>query len=299
MPKTMITCSVTGNQTRQEQTPYLPITPRQIADASLEAAEAGAAMVHIHVRYPDGRQSTEIEHYREVMELIRAKNTALIINLTTGPGGRFQPGDDDPKIAGPRTFFLRPETRVEHVAALKPDVCSLDLNTMTFGSEVVINTPPNVRKMASIISDSGVLPEIELFNSSDINLLHDLLADGTIRRPLLANVVLGVKYGFIANSRTLAYAADSLPGGATWAGFGVGRFAFPMIAQSFLLGGHARIGMEDTVHIAKGELAKSNAELVSKARWIIESLGGEIASADEARQMIGLAGVGTSRGSMR
>lgn len=288
MAKTIITCCVTGNLTRPEQTPYLPITPQQIADSCLEAGEAGAAAVHIHVRHADGRPSIELSHYREVVEKIRAKNSALIINLTTGPGGRFQPGDDDPKIAGPRTFFLRPEKRVEHVAALRPDICSLDLNTMTFGSEVVINTPPNVKKMADIIYQSGVQPELELFNSSDIVLMHDLVADGTLKRPLLVSLVLGIKYGFAANPRTMAFAVDSLPDNAAWSGFGVGRNAYAMLAQAYLLGGHVRIGLEDTVHIARGELAKSNVELVTKARWIVEKLGGEIAGAQEARALMGL-----------
>lgn len=288
MKKTIITCSITGNLTRPEQNPNLPITPEHIAESALAAADAGAAIVHVHVRHPDGRPSIEVAHYREVMERIRAKNTALIINLTAGPGGRFQPGDEDPKVAGPRTFFLKPETRVEHVAQLRPDICTLDLNTMTFGGEVVINNPPNVRKMARIINDSGVRPELELFNSGDINLMHDLVADGTLRPPLLLSFVLGIKYGFAADPRSLTFAVESAGRDLEWTGFAVGRNAYPMLAQAFLLGGHVRIGMEDTVYIARGQLAASNAELVAKGRWIIEQLGGEIAPAEEAREIIGL-----------
>ena len=289
MPKTMITCAVTGNLTKPEMNPALPISTQQVADAALEAAAAGAAAVHIHVRHPDsGAPSMELGHYREAVERIRAKNTALIINLTTGPGGRFQPSDENPAVAGPRTNLLRPEQRVEHIVALKPDVCTLDLNTMTFGQEVVINTPPNLRKMAAAILESGVTPELELFDSGDIQLMNDFLAEGVLRRPALVSLVLGVKYGLPATPAAMAFAKSMLPGETIWTGFGIGRSAFPMVAQSFLLGGMARIGMEDTVHVSKGRLAKSNGELVEKARHIVELLGGEIMGAEEAREMLQL-----------
>jgi uncharacterized protein (DUF849 family) len=289
MPKTMITCAVTGNLTKPEMNQALPLSPQQVAESALEAAAAGAAAVHIHVRHPgSGQPSMELVHYREVVECIRAKDTALIINLTTGPGGRFQPGDDDPAVPGPRTNFLRPERRVEHVVALRPDICTLDLNTMTFGQEVVINTPPNLRKMAAAIYESGVKPELELFDSGDIQLFNDFLGEGVLRRPALVSLVLGVKYGFPATPAAMAFARSMLPEDTVWTGFGIGRTAFPMMAQSFLLGGMVRIGMEDTVNLAKGRLAKGNGELVEKARHIVELLGGEIMSADEARTMLKL-----------
>jgi uncharacterized protein (DUF849 family) len=289
MPKTMITCAVTGNLTKPEMNRALPVSPQQIADSALEAAEAGAAAVHIHVRHPDtGAPSMEIAHYREVVERIRARNTALIINLTTGPGGRFQPSDENPAVGGPRTNLLRPEQRVEHVIALRPDVCTLDLNTMTFGQEVVINTPPNLRKMASAIHESGVVPEIELFDSGDVQLMNDFLAEGVLRRPALVSLVLGVKYGFPATPAAMEFARSMLPPDTMWTGFGIGRSAFPMVAQAFLLGGMVRIGMEDTVNLAKGRLAKGNGELVEKARRIVELLGGEIVRAEEARELLHL-----------
>lgn len=286
--RTILTCAVTGNLTKIEMNPKLPCTPRQIADDSLAAADAGAAIVHIHVRYPDGRPSMELAHYRETVELIRKRNTALIINLTTGPGGRFQPGDENPAIAGPRTNFLPPMKRIEHVLALKPDVCTLDLNTMTFGQEVVINLPPSVTRMADAMYGVGVKPEIELFDSGDMHLAHDLFAKGTLKTPAMACLVLGVKYGFPATAETMMYAKSIMPAGVEWTGFGVGRAAFPMLAQSWILGGNVRIGMEDTVHIAKGKLTSGNAELVAKARHIVEAMGGELASAEEARERLGL-----------
>ena len=285
----MITCAVTGNLTKPEMNPALPISPKQVADSALEAAAAGAAAVHIHVRHPDtGVPPMDLAHYREVVDRIRAKNNALIINLTTGPGGRFQPSDENPAIAGPRTNLLRPERRVEHVVALRPDVCTLDLNTMTFGQEVVINTPPNLRKMAAAIYESGVVPEIELFDSGDIHLMNDFLTEGVLRQPLLASLVLGVKYGMPATPAAMSFVKSMLPSSTVWTGFGVGRSAFLMLAQSFLLGGMVRIGLEDTVNVAKGQLAQGNGELVEKARHIVELLGGEIMRADEAREMLGL-----------
>ncbi len=286
--RTILTCAVTGNLTRLDMNPKLPCTPEQIANDCLAAADAGAAIVHIHVRYPDGRPSMELAHYREVVERIKANNTALIVNLTTGPGGRFQPGDEDPAIAGPRTNFLPPLKRLEHIQALKPDISTLDLNTMTFGQEVVINIPPNVTKMAEAIYAAGVKPELELFDSGDVQLASDLFASGVLKKPAMACFVLGVKYGFAANAQTMMYALSQLPDEVEWTGFGIGRMAFPMVAQAWLLGGNIRIGMEDTVHIAKGKLTSGNAELVVKARSIIEAMGGELATVDEARERLGL-----------
>lgn len=287
--RTILTCAVTGNLTRLDMNPRLPCTPEQIANDSLAAAAAGAAIVHIHVRYPDGRPSMELAHYRETVERIRARNRSLIINLTTGPGGRYHPSDDDPAVAGPRTNFLPPLKRVEHVLALKPDVCTLDLNTMTFGQEVVINIPPNVTKMANAMYGAGVKPEIELFDTGDIHLAADLFANGTLKKPAMACLVLGVKYGFPATAETMMFAKSILPRDVEWTGFGIGRMAFPMLAQSWILGGNCRIGMEDTVHIAKGKLTSGNGELVAKAAHIIDQLGGELASAEEARERLGLA----------
>ena len=287
--RTILTCAVTGNLTRLEMNPRLPCTPEQIAGDALAAADAGAAIVHIHVRHPDGRPSMELAHYRETMERIRARNTALIINLTTGPGGRYHPSDDNPAIAGPRTNFLPPLKRVEHIVALRPDISTLDLNTMTFGQEVVINTPQNVTRMAEAIYAAGVKPELELFDTGDIELARDLFASGVLKSPAMACLVLGVKYGFPATPETMMFARSMLPAGVAWSGFGIGRAAFPMLAQAWILGGNVRIGMEDTVHIAKGRLTSGNAELVAKARHIVEQMGGELASAEEARERLGLA----------
>jgi uncharacterized protein (DUF849 family) len=289
MNKTILTCAVTGNLTKPEMTPYLPITPKQIADSCLGAADAGAAVVHIHVRYPEtGKPSMELDHYAEVMHLIKAQNKELIINLTTGPGGRYVPTEGDPKVFAPGTTLCDPLKRVEHVAALKPEICSLDLNTMNSGADVVMNTPSNVRKMAKVIREAGVMPELEIFDSGDLNLAKDLIADGTVDGPGLYTFVMGVKYGLNTDPATLLYMRDQLPSGAIWAAFGISRAEFPIVAQAWLLGGHIRVGMEDNIYLVKGVLCESNAQLVSRAKRIIGDLGGQLASSNEARQMLGL-----------
>ena len=287
--KIFITCAVTGNLTTPEQTPHLPITPEQIAEACLGAAEAGAAIVHIHVREPgSGKPSMELGHYREVVERIRAKNTQLILNITTGPGGRFVPSPDEPRVAAAGTTLMAPEKRVEHIAALRPEICTIDLNTMNSGKEVVINTPGNVRRMAKVMRDAGVKPEIELFDSGDIALMHDLLKDGTLEGPALCSFVMGVRYGFQASPETVLYARNLLPADAEFTAIGIGKAAFTAVAQSYLAGGHVRVGLEDTVYLSRGQLASSNAALVEKARRIVEDLGGQIATPREAREIIGL-----------
>ncbi len=287
--KVIITCAITGNLTKPNQTQYLPITPAEIASSALGAADAGASIVHIHVRDPvTGAPSMAIAQYREVIERIRASNTDLILNLTTGPGGRFLPSDQDPKVAAPGTTLLPPEPRVAHVAELKPEVCTLDLNTMNSGKDVVINTPRNVRIMAGVILGAGVLPELELFDSGDIALLKDLIADGSLRTPLLCSFILGVKYGFQPSVETILYARDLLPSDAQFTAIGIGRWMFPTVALSYLAGGHVRVGLEDGVYLSQGVLAQSNAALVTKARRIVEDLGGTIATPGEARSIVGL-----------
>lgn len=289
LSKVIITCAVTGNLTQPGQTPHLPITPAQIAESALGAAEAGAAVVHIHVRHPEsGAPSMEMAHYREAIERIRAHNRTLILNLTTGPGGRFVPSEDHPRIAGPGTTLVRPEARVEHIGRFRPEICTLDLNTMNSGKEVVINTPRNVRKMAAAIHEAGVKPEIELFDSGDIELMKDMLADGSLKGPVLCSLVMGVKYGFQPCAETVLYARNLLPPDSQFTAIGIGRWMFPTVAQSYLAGGHVRVGLEDGVYLSKGSLAPSNAALVQKARRIVEDLGGEVASAQETREMLRL-----------
>jgi len=286
--KTILTVAVTGNLTTVQQHPGLPCTPEQIAAACLESAKIGAAVAHIHVRHPDGKPSMELAHYREVVDRIRDKNSDLIINLTTGPGGRFVPSKDDPKIAGPGTSAVHPLRRVEHIVALKPDIATLDLNTMWSGSAAVINAPDNVIIMANEIQKAGSKPELEVFDSGDIQLAHALLDQGILQRPPLFQIVMGVRYGFVSTPQTLIYAHSLLPKDAMWAAFAIGRWEFPMLTQAWFLGGHVRVGLEDNVYISKGKLAPSNAALCEKAVRMLDDLGAELATVKEARAILGL-----------
>ena len=321
--KTIVSCAVTGNQTTLAQHPGLPCTPEQIATACIDAAKAGAAITHIHVRHADGRPSMEVQHYREVVERIRGSGAAIIhlharnpetgapdqspelfepflkvikqrcdavINLTTGPGQRFVPGKDDPAAAGPGTTLMPPMRRVEHIVALRPEICTLDLNTMWSGASAVINSPYSITVMAQAMREAGTKPELEVFDSGDIHLAKTLIAEGVLDSPALFQIVTGVRYGFEQTPQTMAYARSLLPGDAVWAGFGIGRMAFPMVAQAFLLGGHVRVGLEDAVNLRRGVLAPSNAAMVEKAVRIIDDLGGEIATVAEARAILGLRG---------
>jgi uncharacterized protein (DUF849 family) len=285
---TIVSCAVTGNHTTLAQHPRLPCTPEEIATAAIEAARAGAAIAHIHVRYPDGRPSMELAHYREVVERVRASDVDLVINLTTGPGGRLVPSEHDPKIAAPGTTLMRPELRVAHIEALRPEICSLDCNTMFFGSSVVINTPRSIRVMAERIRATGTFPEIEVFDTGDIHVARELLEDGTLASPALFQIVLGVKYGAAATTPSMIHMRSLLPSDARWAAFGIGRAAFPMMVQSYLLGGHVRVGLEDSVQIEKGVLAPNNAAMVAKAARILRELGARIATPAEVREMFSL-----------
>lgn len=288
-PLTILTCAVTGNLTTREQNPALPVTPEEIARSAIDAAKAGASIVHLHARDPStGKGTTKAELFDEIVGRIRDAGCDVILNLSTGEGGRFRPSDDDPKIAAPGSTLMRPELRVAHVERLRPEVCTLDFNTMYSGTAVVINTPRNLEIMAQRVLAAGVVPELELFDTGDLQLALAFVERGVLRGPLLWQIVLGVRYGAMADPQTMAYFASRLPGDAQWTAFGIGRMAFPMLAQSFLLGGHVRIGMEDTVYLDKGVLAPSNAALVEKGIRIVESLGGTIATAAQARAMLGI-----------
>lgn len=288
MSSVFLTCAVLGNFTTRAQNANLPITPAEIARDCLDAARAGAAIVHIHVRDPVTQlPSMEVALYREVVDRIRDKNDQLVINLTTGNGGRYDPSRDNPAVAGPRTNLRLPEDRVRHILELKPDIATLDLNTMLFGEEVVINTLWSIRRMAELIQGAGVRPEIELFDSGDISILNTLVAEGALEKPPLCSIVMGVKHGFVATPETLFYARSLLPANALWTGFATGAMAFRMLAQSVLAGGNVRIGLEDAVWLSRGVKAPSNAAMVEKARRILDELGVDLMDAQQVRAQLG------------
>lgn len=287
--KTIITCAVTGNLTSRDQHPGLPITPSEIANAALDAAKEGAAIVHLHARDPvTGKGSMNFDYYQDIVERIRERNEELIINLTTGEGGRFIPGIENPQVAAEGSTLTTPENRVAHVERLKPDICTLDFNTMWSGQAAVINSPRNLQVMAERIYAAGVKPEIEIFDSGDLQLVKHFVDQGILKTPLMVQMVLGARFSAIASPATMAYLVSLLPPESIWAGFGIGRMEFPMVAQAWLLGGHVRVGMEDNLYIGRGQLVRDNAELVERAVSIVENLGGAIASTHEARKILNL-----------
>lgn len=289
MAEILLTCAIIGAFTTRQHTPHAPITPAEIARDCLAAAEAGATIVHIHVRDPEsGAPSMEVAHYREVVERIRDRNDALILNLTAGPGARYHPTPGNPALAGPRTNLLPAAQRVEHVMALRPDIATIDLNTMIFGREIVINTLESIREMGALMAEAGTRPEYELFDSGDISILNDLVADGSVRPDPLCSLVMGVKHGFQPSPETLLYARGLLPRAATWTAFATSRWAFPMLALAATAGGNVRIGLEDGVFLSRGQLASSNAAMVEKARRMLDDLGVAVMSPAAARRHLGL-----------
>lgn len=289
--KTILTCAITGAITDPNSTPYLPITTEQIAESALGAAEAGAAVVHLHVREPGtGRGSMRVEYYIDLVERIKKHNKDLLINLTTGPGAMFVPGRKGILHLGEKeSLFCSAKKRVEHVEIIKPDICSLDFNVMHHAADSMrVNFKPILREMAKRIYDAGVKPEIECFDSGDVRIVQDFQKEGLIETNPLWQFAMGVKYGWDNTPEALTYARSMLPPGALWSAFGISREEMPMVANTWLLGGHVRCGMEDNIYLSKNVLAKTNAELVTKARRIIEDLGGELATYAEARSILGL-----------
>ncbi|TDQ84129.1 uncharacterized protein (DUF849 family) [Dongia mobilis] len=290
MSKTIICCAVTGGGDTVGKNPAVPVTPRQIADSAIDAARAGAAIVHIHVRDPDtARPSMELAHYREVVERIRDSGTDVVINLTTGAGGRFMPGDNEPLAAKPGSNLATPADRIGHVLALKPAICSLDMGSMNMGDYVFVNTKGHLEEMAAGIVGAGVKPELEVFEAGHVRLAVNLIERGILPSPSLFQICLGVPWAQPATPEAMTYMRNLLPPDAVWFAFGIGAQQFPMVAQAHLLGGHVRVGLEDNLYLARGRLAPSNAALVDKAVEIVEILGGEIADAAAARRILGLA----------
>ncbi|MEO9903498.1 3-keto-5-aminohexanoate cleavage protein [Nisaea sp.] len=287
--KTVITCAVTGSADTTGKSPAVPVTPKQIADAALDAGKAGAAVVHIHVRDPEtGKASMDLELYRETVGRIRETGSDIVINLTTGPGGRFIPGDIEPIDFAAGTSLKTPEVRMQHIADLLPDICTLDVATLNFGEHAMVNVPKHLRAMADRAKELGVTPELEVFDSGHILLAKQLIKEGHLKSPALFQLCLGIPWGAPATPEGMAFMKSLLPEDAMWSAFGISRGEFPMVAQATMLGGHTRVGLEDNLYMSRGELAKSNAQLVERAVQIIESIGGEVADPSEARTAFGL-----------
>jgi uncharacterized protein (DUF849 family) len=285
--KVMISCAVTGSADTPGRNPAVPVTPQQIAQSAIDAAKAGAAIVHIHVRDPlTTRPSMDGTLYRQAADRIRASGVDVLINLTTGPGARFAPGEDDPLKLGPATNLKPPAQRVEHIIEIRPDICSLDMGSMNMGGYVFVNTPKHLEAMAVAIRDAGVLPELEVFEAGHLVLAKRMIETGHIKAPGMFQLCLGISWGQPATPEAMAYMRGLLPANSTWFAFGISLHQFPMVAQAVLLGGHVRVGLEDNLYLARGVLAPSNAALVEKAAKIIELLGDSVATPAEARAML-------------
>jgi uncharacterized protein (DUF849 family) len=290
-PKIIITCAVTGAGDTVGKSPNVPVTPEQIANSALEAASAGAAIVHCHVREPmTGKGARSVDLYRDVVERIRAKNKEVIINLTAGMGGDLEVGaGENPKDWGPGTDLVGPAERLLHVAELRPEICTLDCGSLNFGdgNTLVVQTPVQLREQARLIQSYGVKPEMEIFDSGNLWFARQLCAEELIDPPPLFQLCLGIPWGAPYDTETMAYQKAQLPPGAIWASFGIGRNQMPAVAQAVLLGGHVRVGLEDNLWLEKGVYA-TNGKLVEKAVRIIELLGPKIAGPDEARNILQL-----------
>jgi uncharacterized protein (DUF849 family) len=292
----IVSCAITGGGNTVGKHPAIPVTPAQIAQSSIEAAAAGAAIVHIHVRDPaTGNPSMDPALYREVVQRIRDSGTDVIVNLTTGPGARYIPGEDDPAIGAPGSTMRSPDIRTAHVAELRPEVCSLDVATFNFGDHVFMNTPAHLKRMAANIAAAGVKPELEVFDSGQIRLATHLIEAGLIAPPPMFQLCLGIAWSAPATPQSMIFMRDLLPKDAVWAAFGIGPAQFPMVAQAVLLGGNVRIGLEDNLYLEKGVFAPTNASLVEKAVKIIRLMGANIATPDQARSMIGIKPVGAKQ----
>ncbi|NBC34952.1 3-keto-5-aminohexanoate cleavage protein [Novosphingobium sp. FSY-8] len=287
--KVFITCAVTGSSDPFPKHPNFPFRPEHVAQEALDAADAGASIIHLHVRDRDtGAPSQALEDYREVVGMIRAKNTDVILNVTTGPGCTWMQSDEDPSLPGPGTLMFTAQRRLEHILDLKPDMCTLDICTMNLWGGAAINLKPMMVQMGHMIQDAGVLPEIECFEAGDFVFAEDLIAEGALPAHVPYTFVLGTKYGLPATTEAMQYSKNQLPRGANFTGFGIQKFSFPMAAQSVLLGGNVRTGFEDTTYLRRGRQAANNAEMVVWARELIERLGSDVATPGETRQRLGL-----------
>jgi len=285
-----ITCAVTGSADSVRKNPNVPVSPAQIAASALEAHAAGAAIVHIHVRDPQsGLASRNPVLFREVVERIRQRNRSVIVNLTGGMGGDLVLGPPDAPLSfRPGTDFVGPHERMAHILNLLPEIGSLDCGSLNFDELLYGTTPGFLRTMARAYLQKNIRPELEVFELGHIELAKQLLAEGLIAQPPLFQLCLGIKYGAPASSEAMMAMRDALPVGSHWSAFGIGRLQMPMVAQSVLLGGNVRVGLEDNLYLDKGVPA-TNAQLVERARTIIELLGARVLTAPETRERLGFA----------
>jgi uncharacterized protein (DUF849 family) len=293
----IISCAVTGDDTKVKKSPHCAITPEQIAATAIEAAKAGAAIVHIHVRDPEtGNFSMETRHYREVVKRIRESKVDVIVNLTCGMGGYIVIGENGLKdTPAPGSDFCTQEDRMRHVIDLaqeglyKPEICTIDCGSLNFGdgNRAYISTPNYLRQGAAIARDLKVKPELEVFDTGNLWFVKQMVKEGLLDNPALIQLCMGIAYGVPADPGHLLAMVNALPENCNWGSFAISRMQMPWVAQSILLGGNVRVGLEDNLYLSKGVYA-SNAQLVEKARTIIEAMGARIRTAAEARDRLKL-----------
>jgi len=286
----VVTCAVTGAGDTVDKHPAIPVTPEQIATSAIEAADAGAAIVHLHVRDPQtGKGSRDIELFKDVVERVRNSGRNVLINLTAGMGGDLIVDDDNPQVPAEGTDLITAEQRMAHVELLRPDIATLDCGTINFDNAnyVYVQTPNMLRTMATRYAEIGVKPEMEVFDLGHLRFANQMVAEGLIKGPAMYQICLGIPWGAGADPATMNAMVNQLPNDVFWSGFGISRTQMPMVAQAMLLGGNARVGLEDNLYLEKGVPA-SNAQLVEKAVRIIRDLGGRVCDADETREKLGI-----------
>ena len=287
-----VTCAVTGSGETADKHPNLPITPAQIADAAIEAAKAGAAIAHIHVRDPEtGLGSRDPALYREVVERVRASDTDVIINLTAGMGGDlvFGQGETPLPLNAKGTDMVGPLERLVHVKELLPEICTIDCGTMNFsaGDYVMTNTPSMLRAMAAAVQSYGVRPELEVFDMGHLVMVKQLIKEGLISDPVMIQLCMGIPYGAPDDMLTTAAMVAQLPPNAIFSGFSIGRHQLPYVAMAALAGGNVRVGLEDNLYLDKGVFA-SNGDLVERAVTILKAMGARIMTPEQTRAKLKL-----------
>lgn len=287
----IVTCAVTGAGDTVGKHPAIPVTPKQIAAAAVEAARAGATIVHCHVRDPDtGQGSRDVNLYREVVDRIRSSGVDVIVNLTAGMGGDLEIGaGEKPLEYGPATDLVGSLTRLAHVEELLPEICTLDCGTLNFGDGdyIYVSTPNQLRTGARRIQELGVKPELEVFDTGHLWFAKQLVSEGLLDPRPMFQLCLGIPWGAPADTTTMKAMVDNMPEDAVWAAFGIGRMQMPMLAQSILLGGNVRVGLEDNLYLEKGVHA-SNGSLTERACEIITRLGARPLTPEEGRHKLGL-----------
>ena len=287
-----ITCAVTGSGSTQDRSPNVPRSPKEIADSAIAAAEAGAAVVHCHVREPEtGLPSRKLEYYRELTSLIRSSPVDVVLNLTAGMGGDIVFGGAESPLPLNQigTDMVGSTERVAHVAECLPEICTLDYGTMNFAEAdyVMTNTPGVLQEMGRQMTAMGVKPEIEAFDTGHLWYAKQLVADGVLEPNALVQLCMGVPWGAPDDLNTLLAMVNNVPDNWTFSAFGLGRNQMPLVAASVLAGGNVRVGLEDNLMLDRGVLAE-NYQLVDRAREIIQNLGSRILGPEQVRQKLGL-----------